>query len=303
MRVTKPMALILDTGKITTNVTEPTTSGPGQDPSAWDTGASYAEGDQVHVLSTHMIYQNIYEGVTDNTVSSPEINITESTPKWAELSYTNRWKMFDLTRGYATYKASPITITLTPGKIISSIALLGMSGVTSILITAVNGVGTNVYNPSSTPYTGSDIKNYVIYDLPPVLSIVVTITISGSGTVGCTHFVAGTPEFLGDIQDDITRDSVNFSTVDRDTFGTATLVKRRAVPKVTYSLFTQASEIERILTVRDDLNAETALWSGLDADVGNSYYDATLILGFYRNFSIKLDNILAATISLELEEL
>ena len=303
MRVTKPMALLLDTGKITSNVTEPTTSGPGQDPSAWDTEASYAEGDQVHLISNHLIYQNIYEGTTDNTVSSPDVNVTETTPKWAELSYTNKWKMFDLTRAYTTYKASPITITITPGKIISSVALLGMSGVTSVLITAVNGVGTNVYNPSSTPYSASDIKNYVIYDLPPVLSIVVTITISGPGTVGCTHFVAGTPDFLGYIQDDIVRDSVNFSTVDRDTYGTATLVKRRSVPKVTYSLFTEAADIERILTVRDDLNAETALWSGLDADVSNDYYDATLILGFYRNFSITLDNPLAATISLELEEL
>lgn len=303
MRVTKPIPLLLDTGKITSNVAYPTTTDPGADPAVWDTSASYAEGDQVYVLSTSMIYQNIYEGVTDNTVSSPEINVTEATPKWAELSYMNRWKMFDLTRGYSTYKTSPITITLTPGKIISSIALLGMSGVTSVLITAVNGVGTNVYNPTSTPYTGTDIKNYVVYDLPPVLSIVVTITISGSGTVGCTHFVAGTPEFLGTIQDDITRDSINFSTVDRDTYGTATLVKRRSVPKVTYTLFTNASEIERILTVRDDLNAETALWSGLDADVSNNYYDAVLILGFYRNFSITLDNILASTISLELEEL
>lgn len=299
MKVTKPLNLILDTGKITSNVSEPDGT---YDPSVWDTGASYAEGDKVYVLSVHKIYQNIYEGTTDNTVSSPEINVTETAPKWAEISYTNRWKMFDLTRSTSTYRNTNITITFTPNQIIESVAVLGMSGVTSVLITGTVG-SSQVYNPTSTPYTGTDIRNYVVYDIPPSLSIVLTIVISGPGVVGCTHFVAGNPEDLGSIQSDITRDSINFSTVDRDTYGTATLVKRRSVPKVSYSIFTEAAEIERILAVRDDLNATTALWSGLDDDITNNYYAAVLILGFYRNFSITLDNIVAATINLELEEL
>jgi hypothetical protein len=305
MRVTKPMELLLDTGKVTSNVPLPTISGDGIDPDEWDTSATYAEGDQVYVASTSKIYQNIYESATDNTVSSPEINVLEAVPKWSEVSYVNKWKMFDLTRNTTTYSANGttnITITLTPRKVVSSVAILGMVGVTDILITGTINDGTPAYNIPSTHYTGSSIRNYVVYDLTPSISLVLTIVLAGPASVGCTHIVLGSPEILGDLQADIVRDSVNFSTVDRDTYGTATLVKRKSVPKVTYTVNALASNIERILVVRDDLNAQVALWSGLE-DTTDGYYDALLILGFYRSFFITLDNYISSTIALELEEL
>lgn len=314
MKVTAPIELVLNAARVTSNVPEDYSV----DPAEWNTASSYVEGAKVTVVAQHKIYQCISDA--DNTIPSPEIDIVSPTPHWYELSYTNKWNMFSYTSSIATSKSSSITVTLTPQLRTSNLAILTLTGCTGIVVSATNG-GSPVTLINCTPTvtgsgivttpgvtlnitgTGTGITSLIVYDLPAITTIVYTITMTGPSTVTCKHCIIGWAEYLGDLQDDVTRSDINFSTIDRDTYGTVTFTKRRSVPKLSYSLNVLASEINRIITVRDSLNAVPALWNAMDNNVVPDYTNSLITLGFYRDFSIRLDNPVASTVSLEIEEM
>jgi hypothetical protein len=317
MKVTTPVELILNASRVTSNVPELDTGAPGYyDPAEWLDASSYVEGATVSRVSTHKVYQCIADA--NNTVVAPEIDILSDTPHWYDIGYTNKWRMFSYENSGSTSRSSNLTVTVTPQIRTSNLALLYMTGCTSAVISAtvggsattltnctytVIGTGTSVSKPSAVTVTGTSITSILLYDLPPTTTIVYTIVLTGPGVVTCKHCIIGWPEYLGDLQSDITRSDINFSTIDRDTYGTVTLVKRRSVPKLSYSLFTKAAEINRILAIRDDLNATPALWNAMDNNIVPDYTQSLITLGFYRDFSIRLDNPVSSTISLEIEEM
>jgi hypothetical protein len=96
---------------------------------------------------------------------------------------------------------------------------------------------------------------------------------------------------------------LNFSTTTRDNFGNVTLVQRRSVPKTDQKIFTKKASVNSILQLMSDLNASPALWSGLDDQTTSDYFDALLILGFYKEMSIDVQHADYALLSLQLEEI
>ena len=63
------------------------------------------------------------------------------------------------------------------------------------------------------------------------------------------------------------------------------------------------SRVNKIIEVRESLNAVPALWSGLDDKDTHGYFDAVLIFGIYKEFSISLDYPDYAKVTLQLEEI
>ena len=295
MKVIPPVTLTVGTN-CTTTVSEPDGT---YDPAAWSVATPYVEGNTVYVSASHKIYQAV-TSVTGG--SSPEIDVLAAVPKWIDIGFCNARKMFDTTRADTTKKTSPITLTITAGKVISAIAFLDMTNITDLLVTGTV-LGTPTYNTASTHVNTTGLSQYVLWDLPPSTSLVLTVVMTGSGVLQCANVVVGMAEYLGDLQSGVTVDSVNFSTIDRDTYGTATIVKRRSVPKLGYNLHLLASKVNRAIAIRDSLNATPAVWVGMDDNIIPNYYNSLLVLGFYRNFSITLDSPIASTVSLELEEI
>lgn len=304
MKVIPPVTLTIGTNS-TTNVAERTTSGPGQDPADWASGTGYIDGDKVYRSTTHKLYQSISPTLTTDA-TFPETSALAYAPKWIDIGYCNARKMFDTTRADPTYatasSGTTMTITITAAKSLSAIAFLDMTNVTDILVTGAIG-GTPTYNTASTHVNITGLSQYVIWDLNPATNIVYTVVLTGASQISIANLVVGQAEYLGDLQSDVTVDSVNFSKIDRDTYGTATIVKRRSVPKVSYNTFLLANKVNRALAIRDSLNATPAVWCGLDDQQTSSYYNSLLVLGFYRNFSITLDSHLSSTLSIELEEI
>jgi hypothetical protein len=140
------------------------------------------------------------------------------------------------------------------------------------------------------------------FDLPPYVNAVITATFTretGDVTVG--GLILGTSVYLGDTQYEAQSDALNFSTVDREFDGTAVMIRRRTVPKTSQELWCEKVRVNKVIKVREELNAVPALWSGLD-DAEHGYFEALLILGFYRTFTINMAHPDRAVISLELEE-
>ena len=232
---------------------------------------------------------------------------------WIDIGPTNRWAMFDLLRNTGTTTASPLTVSLTPGQRVDSIGVVGM--VADTVSVSVSVAGNTVYTASADllkrPTSGwydyffgafRYQQEFARFDLPPYTGAVITITLTrANGNVNCGGVVVGSSVYLGRTLHEAESDALNFSKIDRDDFGTATLVPRRSVPRTVQTLRCKKSDIDRILQLRDDLNAVPALWSGLD-DQDSGYFSALLIVGVYKRFTITMDQPEDALISLELEE-
>lgn len=232
---------------------------------------------------------------------------------WVDVGPTNRWAMFDLLRNTGTTTASPLTVSLTPGQRVDSIGVVGIVADTVAVTVTVSGA--TVYTASANllkrPTSGwydyfygafRYRQEFARFDLPPYTNAVITITLTrANGNVTCGGVVLGSSVYLGATQHQAESDALNFSKIDRDDFGTATLVPRRSVPRTVQALRCRKTDVDRILQLRDDLNAVPALWSGLD-DQESGYFSALLIVGVYKRFTISMDQPEDALISLELEE-
>jgi hypothetical protein len=143
----------------------------------------------------------------------------------------------------------------------------------------------------------------VVFDVPPISDVVITVTLSATaGNVKLGGIVVGTYIYIGEAQYEAGNDGLNFSTISRDLYGNATLVKRRTLPKTSQQLVLPSYRVNKAMAARVLLNATPALWTGLD-DASEYYFDMLTILGVYKQFEIKARNMDKAVINLELEEI
>ncbi|MFZ6747421.1 hypothetical protein [Undibacterium sp. Ren11W] len=234
---------------------------------------------------------------------------------WKDIGASNKKAMFDLYRNSQTSAASPLTVVLAPGKRVDSLALTGMTQVTSATIEVRVGatvVYTRVLNLDnrrtlswSDYYFGefSTKPSVILFDLPPFTGAQITVTlVSTTGTVKCGGCVIGTAVDIGDIEYGAEDEPLNFSLIERNKWGDANLVPRRSVPKTAQTLLAKKSHVNKIREVRNLLDAVPAIWAGL-VDSDDGYFEMFLIAGVWKKFGINAQHPTKAKISLELEEI
>lgn len=269
-------------------------AGSGSDPAAWNSATNYSLGTRVRVDADKKIYENIIAGVDATSPGS-------APTRWAFVSYMNRYAMFDGVRDNVSTSTSDITLVFKPGERIDSIAILGISNVTSIRIWVQDlGEVTTYLDQTTTITTEGSLINFT---LPPIKTPTIKVYINGTGTRTVGEIVLGTHKFIGTVQSNNTLDTLNFSIVDRDTFGYANLKTKRSVPKINCQLLVEAAYVPIVVQARTDLNATPAVWIALEDNPVPQYYDPMIILGIYKQFSITFDSSIHATITLELEEI
>ena len=275
----------------------------------WAVGTTYALGDIVKVVGTnsHKQYESLQAANLGKTPA-------DEAAWWLDLGATNRWAMFDLLRNTQTEWASPLTVVITPGVRVNSLALLGLVA-DSVTVSITSG-GAIVYEYTQDLGTREVLDWYdyffepfstapsvVLFDLPPYTDAIVTVTITrAAGNVSCGSLVLGPYVYIGAVRYNAESDALNFSTVERNAFGDTLLIPRRTVPKTNQTILCKKSRVNKVRDLRDALNAAVAVWSGLD-DITDGYGEALLILGYYRRFTIDVAYPDDAVITLELEEI
>lgn len=269
--------------------------------------ATYALTDRVIDASGHLAYESLAAGNAGNALTD--------VAKWLELGPTNKMAMFDTLRNTVTAGPTPLVVALTPGSRIDAIAAIGLEA-TSIQV-VMRDAGEIVYAATEDlnlryvenwyDYcfeTFSTRPSFAAFDLPPFAGATTVVVIENSnGPVECGALVIGLQEDIGRVKYSAESDVLNFSTVTRDfDGGTSAIVQRRNVPRTLQEIWLDKSKVNRVRALRDSLSATPAVWAGLD-DAGDDYFEALLILGFYKRFSINLAYPAHAVISLELEEI
>jgi hypothetical protein len=293
-------------------ITSSTAVEPGSGETAWAAGTSYTVGTTVIRTTTQGKYTNLIAGV-DATL--PENALTGVTPRWLYAGPTNRHAMFTTDRNVATVVNSPLAVAVTPGQRVNSLALMGLVADSATVSVTVSGVEVftrteNLITRATTTWstymfgTFGNRQSLVMFDLPPVSGAVITVTLTrASGQVSCSAMVIGNAIYIGATQYNAVSGALNFSTITRDTFGRAVLLARRSVPKTDQTLRVAKPLVNSLIDVRTKLNAVPAVWSGLDDLSSDDYFEAVLILGIYKDFSISLTYPDEATVTLQLEEI
>lgn len=278
----------------------------------YDAGTTYSDGDIVHVVGADS--HKKYESLQDSNVGNAPATATDY---WLDLGPTNRWAAFDYLRNTRTVAKSPLVISLSAGQRCNSIAVLGLVASTITIEVSLYGVTkytiTRSVNTRDTAtwydYFFGDFNSesaIVCFVLPPYTDADINVTITrvdGDPEVGA--IVIGNYTNLGSTGHIAECDAINYSTIERDVYGNATLTQRRNVPRSTQKVFLPRNSVDKALRVRDDLNATPAVWSALDDQDTDYFFNAFAILGIYRRFVIEVDTVYddLVMLTLELEEI
>jgi hypothetical protein len=126
------------------------------------------------------------------------------------------------------------------------------------------------------------------------------IRLIGKDIVKIPNTFFGYPEAsIGDVQKGVNLSIVDYSVKTIDEFGNISIVTRPYTDKVTLQLLVPITEVNRVKTILNSLRAKPAIWQGSD----ESKYQNLTIYGFYKTYSISIDNPAFATVSIELESL
>lgn len=259
---------------------------PEDDAPAWNAITNYPVGAQV------LSGQSVYE-----CVQTPNVNHAPATSPlyWARIAPSNRWAMFDneiSTTTEATDNLSFTVKSINPG----GIGLINVTG-TLVDVAVRNTLGGDIVYSRTASLDGTVISDWyqyfwepyalasemVLLDIPPYPDAHITVTISGSGFVGISHFVAGTVYAIGDTLASPTLGIIDYSRKDVSPSGIITLIKRRFSKRFSAAQIVQNTQLAKVLRVLTNLRATPCVWVGSASSAGD---DPLVVFGFYRDFSI-----------------
>ncbi len=290
---------ITDSRFISSTIAEPAASEP-----AWNSGATYAEFDQVSVITAdgHLVYESLQAGNLNHTPAT-------STTWWILKSYTNRFRMFEWNRGLPSTGASPLTTAIRPGGRINAIALLGVRA-SSVSVAVQDGVGgtvvfsldqdllarhaTTPYEIAFAPWVYDNVV--AIYDIPPVADPVVTVTltdISGSCDIG--RFGVGMAYDIGVVDWGSVLEDENYSSITYDA-GFANFDPVPSIPVLELPIEIDTIRVNRARQFKELANGKAVVWSAINSV--DALREMHVIIGPYQSFRISTANLRLSKIDL-----
>lgn len=174
--------------------------------------------------------------------------VTDAGLWWVDVGPSNKWAMFDLDRSTGTTAATSIKVVITPGQRIDSMALVGLVA-EQVRVQMTSGAST-IYDETFDPRTRvvttwyehltmpfSYLNVLALFDLPSVGDCVLTVTISRAvGDVTCGGLIIGRQVYLGATLYGAENDATNYSKIERDEDGNASLTRKRSVPRTVQTI-------------------------------------------------------------------
>lgn len=284
-----------DASGITTNI--PLTE------TAWTAG-TYTVGTRRYVLPSY----DLYEVVVASTADEPTAGYAKEVKTWDRVGKVNRYACFDGNLG-SVMTGTDLDMTIAPGSaVMNGLAFFNLSG-GSVRVTVTDPIDGEVYDSTTTPIDNSGIANWfdwyfspillkaagTITDLPLYGSASVRIRISGAFTLG--ELVLGTLTEIGTTGYGTQIGIIDFSRKDRDTFGNAVVIRRAFANLVTYAVKVQTARVSYARDILADRRATPTVF------IGSDNHPATVVFGFYRDFTITLAGPSSSDCSIEVEGL
>jgi hypothetical protein len=274
------------------------------------TAGTYNTGDRRIVAATHKLYEVV---ATPSTTDDPVIGAAKAVPTWIEVSYTNRFRMFDQVNSSQTTEASPLVVEITSAKGFNSAAIFNANGVTSVRYQVHTAAGALSYDKTIEAIDNSDVVDYweyfnlsiiqrfkfIVNDIPRSVGAKLTVTITGAANVSVGTLVIGNVISLGVTCYGPTGfDFIDLSQVDENAFGDLVITPKRDYKLVNYDVRTEKTKIDFAVNILKSLKGKPCVYSGTkDTD------DATAVFGVLRKFQQNIDSPVKCTATIQVREL
>jgi hypothetical protein len=265
----------------------------------WAVGTTYARGDFATSLTTHTVYRSLVDANTGNDpdVEQVAINdpfVTNPSPiYWQVFSATNLWKLFDKKPSVPATGTTSVTLTVTPAKFVTGVAVFNVTGVNTLLI-EMKVSGTTVYSVETAmqdesvvvdgwSYYFSEIQQLpelVLTDLPPYSTATIEFTFTGDN-IGIGQVCFGPIWEIGYVE---TGESgfrgLDFSDVGVDEYGNLKTNKRAATSLHTFDIVLDVNETLGFRNRMNELRGGVpVVWVG-----DENRRKAATSYGFYRSY-------------------
>lgn len=282
MRVIKPI-VIGEAQLVSSNV-------PENDYDAWVDTATYAIGKRV--LLDHQIWEAV-AAVPAGVKPGAETVTAENPAKWVLVGADNRWRMFDDKLESLTTNPGTISVTVKPGAVVNSVAMFNVSG-KSVTVKMVDALEGEVYSETVT-LVDAGVTNWYDYFFEPVVvktdlvllnlpaygsaNLVITVD-AGAGQAAVGHVVVGSRQQIGTALYGTSIGINDYSRKSTDDFGNTVVVQRSYSNRAEFDVSVDTSAVTRIRRLLAELRATPVVW------IGEETYEATILFGYYRDFSI-----------------
>lgn len=271
---------------------------------AWVAATAYAA--EARVIHKHRVYR----AVSESTGVEPG---TETTfpAKWQDIGPTNPLRMFDEKVSTKTTNPELIEVTITPGTPFDSAAFFGVDA-GGVRVQAIDPYRGIIFDDQVAPVSTDGINNWYAYLFAPIeiiedfvvsgigASAFATLKISISkigGVASVGSAVIGSSYELGCAQYGTSVGIRDFSRKERDEFGNYIVVERGFSKWADFDVEINARDISRVQRTLAKYRARPVVW------IGTEEIEATIIYGYYKDFSIVIANPATSDCTISVEGL
>lgn len=283
----------------------------------YHSGTAYFAGNQVKVTGTgggaSTATFKIYEALQSTTGNDPTTDVGTVTQftgtYWREVGTVDEYKMFDNVPQDQTVNATSIAVEIQTGELITALGLVNVDAA-DVNITVTDAAEGEVYNQTFDLVSDSGIdnwydfffepvvrfSNFAVFDLPPYLDAIVSITLSvSSGDVSCGACVVGNSLDLGDTQYGAEFTITDYSEIDYDTEAKrVTFQEGSYTDDGTFEIFVDNAKFSHLKQALTSLRNAPTVWV---ADVDRT---GTILFGYYREFELILSGPTISLCNLEI---
>lgn len=260
---------------------------PEDDAPLWDEEATYAETDEV------MHEHRVYMAAAENTGVEPGKE-TEFPHKWVDMGVTNRWKMFDEKVGTVTTNPESIEFSVTPNSPVDAVAFFDVDA-SAVEVTVYDAATGIVAHRQSAPVLTDGIgdwyayffspielrRDFVLSDLPAstYYSLDVRLLKPG-GTASAGAIVMGRTFKIGTTLQGSGVGIIDYSRKERDAFGNSIVVERAFSKRADFDILMDTRDTGPVQRLLAKYRAKPLVW------IGHEEVEATILYGYYKDFSI-----------------
>ena len=285
-QVTRAADVITGSGLVYTTLTE---SNP-----EWSSATTYALGAKV-VYGIYGTYQSLQSGNLNRT---PPITSPFTDAYWVRTGPTNKMAMFDDQISSVSSGTTDIIFAVVASSI-DSVALLNITASKTNIAVTDKDTKVLAYHNSQQLSGGESLDWYgyffydadtqktssIYLDITPASNSLITIKVSGTGTVSVGTYVNGQIKSIGATQYGVSAGIIDYSRKDTDEFGNTTFTRRNFSKRMNASVSLTNSNLNRVQRILYGLRATPVLWL---ASTDLQFEEPLIIYGFYRDFSTEI---------------
>lgn len=238
---------------------------------AWSGSTTYAVGSRVMVLSSHSIYESVSSGNVGNNPT------TDDGTNWVFWNKTERWRAFDESLSGGVTNSGGISYTLTVPSTVDGLAIIGLQDATSVSVNVRNASNVSVQTLTQSGFAQGAVNRRPILftGLLATVDYRLVITVNGTDPF-LLQIVPGLIRTLGISQAGTEVGFQDNSSIERDEFGNAQLIRRSFFDTATFQFAVRKGNLQYVKTAIAGRRAVSSFWYTDPDDM----LDAAAVYGF-----------------------